>query len=97
MELSQVEMSKTSDSMVVEYGFTLIDLLKAVQKQKLEENEQIKSFKKMFEMQKQSEARARAVRATPSTDLIMRMLDEAKALGSAQIKQDGKMTFDYFL
>ena len=50
MELSQVEMSKTSDSMVVEYGFTLIDLLKAVQKQKLEENEQIKSFKKMFEM-----------------------------------------------
>ena len=25
------------------------------------------------------------------------MLEEAKALGSAQIKQDGKMTFDFFL
>ena len=49
-ELSNVEMSKTSDSMKVEYGFTLVDLLKTVQKLKLEENEQIKSFKKMFEM-----------------------------------------------
>ena len=49
-ELSQVELNKTSDSMKVDFGFSLMELQRAVQKFKIEENEQIKSFKKMFEM-----------------------------------------------
>ena len=82
-ELQQVEMNKTSDSLRVDYGFKLIDLLRTVQKLKLEENVHIKSFKKMFEMQKLTEAKARAAKAAPPAELVNRLLAEVNTLGSA--------------
>jgi len=66
----------------VEYGFDLTDLLRTVQKLKLQEKEEIKSFQKMFEMQKQSDARARAAKAAPPAELVTALVQEAKALGS---------------
>lgn len=51
----------------------------------------------MFEMQKQSEIKARVARCTPTKEMVDEMMGEVKALGTAQIKQDGTMTFDFFL
>jgi len=48
-------------------------------------------------MQKQTEVKAREAKSTPPNELMVAMLEEAKALGSAQIKSDGTMTFDFFL
>ena len=96
-ELQQVETSKTSDAMTIEFGFGLIDLLRAIEEQKLMENEKIKGFIKMYEMQRKSELDATIAKATPKPAMVQKILAEGKALGKAQIKQDGTMTFEFFL
>ena len=96
-ELSQVETSKTSDAMQLEFGFGLIDLLRVCEQQKLMEDEKIKGFVKMFEMQRKSEIDAKVAKATPPPEMIKKILEEGKALGKAQLKQDGTMTFEFFL
>ena len=48
-------------------------------------------------MQKMTEQKNRLKKTTPSKDIIVRMIDEAKTIGEPQIKKDGCMTFDYFL
>ena len=96
-ELSQVETSKTSDAMMGEFGFGLVDLLRAVEQQKLMEDEKIKGFVKMFEMQRKSELDARIAKSTPPAEMMKKILAEGKALGKAQMKADGCMTFEYFL
>ena len=96
-ELSQVETSKTSDAMMGEFGFGLVDLLRAVEQQKLMEDEKIKGFIKMFEMQRKSELDARIAKSTPPAEMMKKILAEGKALGKAQMKADGTMTFEYFL
>ena len=90
-------MSKTSDQLIIDFNFTLADLLRTVTKRKLEQKDEIKSFKKMFEMQKQSESNARQAKSNPPAELVNAMLEEAKGLGSKQVKSDGTMTFDFFL
>ena len=50
-ELSQIELSKTSDFLKAEYNFDLNDLLHNVKVLNIEEKPQIKSFQKMFELQ----------------------------------------------
>ena len=81
-EMYNVEMSKTSDQLVIDFDFTLADLLRTVTKKKLEQKDEIKSFKKMFEMQKQSETNARQAKSNPPAELVDAMLAEAKGLGS---------------
>ena len=90
-------MSKTSDALVVEFGFDLSHLMRAMKHYKLTDNEELKSFQKIVIAQKESEARKQQEAATPPPDVIKAMLVEADALGKPEYKQNGTMTFDFFL
>lgn len=46
---------------------------------------------------KENEEKAEFARATPPPEIVAKMLEEGKALGDPQYKQNGTMTFDYFL
>ena len=96
-EIQAVEMSKTSDALFEEYGFDLSHLTYASQHYNLDENEEIKSFRKIVIAQKESEEKAEFERAQPPKEVIDALIAEGKALGDPQFKQDGTMTFDYFL
>ena len=96
-EIQAIEMSKTSDALVVEFGFDLAHLAKASKHYELENNEELKGFRKLVIAQKESEERAEYERAQPPPDVIERIKEEGKQLGEPQYKQDGTMTFDYFL
>ena len=96
-EIQAIEMSKTSDALTVEHGFDLTHLTYASQHYKLEENEEIKSFRKIVIAQKESEEKAEFDRAQPPKEVVEELIAEGKALGEPQYKQDGTMTFDYFL
>lgn len=50
------------------------------------EDEKIKGFIKMFEMQRKSELDARIAKATPKPEMMKKILEEGKALGKAQMK-----------
>ena len=90
-------MSKTSDALMEEFGFDLSHLTYASQHYKLEDNEEIKSFRKIVIAQKESEEKAEFERAQPPQEVIDKFIEEGKALGEPQYKSDGTMTFDYFL
>ena len=62
-EIQAVEMSKTSDALFEEYGFDLSHLTYASQHYNLDENEEIKSFRKIVIAQKESEEKAEFERA----------------------------------
>lgn len=90
-------MSKTSDALEIEFGFDLSHLAKCSRHYKLEENEELKSFRKIVVAQKQSEEKAEMDRAKPPQDQIDKLIEEGRALGPPQYKQDGTMTFEYFM
>lgn len=90
-------MSKTSDALFEEFGFDLSHLTYASAHYKLEENEGIKSFRKIVIAQKEAEEKAEFDKAAPPKEVIDALCAEGKALGEPQYKQDGTMTFDYFL
>ena len=96
-EIQAIEMSKTSDALQVEFGFDLAHLAKSSNHYKLEENEELKSFRKIVVAQKESEEKAEFEKAQPPKEVIDKLVAEGKALGDAQYKQDGTMTFDFFL
>lgn len=96
-EIQAIEMSKTSDALTVEFGFDLAHLAKASQHFKLESNEELKSFRKIVVAQKESEEKAEFEKAQPPKEVIEQLIKEGKKLGEAQYKQDGTMTFDFFL
>lgn len=54
-EIQAIEMSKTSDALLVEFGFDLSHLSRASMHYKLEDNEELKSFRKIVIAQKESE------------------------------------------
>lgn len=90
-------MSKTSDALTVEFGFDLAHLARASQHYNLEKNDELKSFRKIVVAQKESEEKAEFEKAQPPKEVIDKLTEEGKLLGEAQYKQDGTMTFDYFL
>jgi len=96
-EMVEIENFRTSDFLEQEYGFTIVDLMRNVHKQKIHELPEIKSFQKMFDMQKETEMKKRAAKAAIPEDVTKELLADAKVLGAAQVKGDGMMTFDYFL
>ena len=96
-EIQSIELSKTSDALLVEFGFDLAHLNKASKHYNLEDNEEIKSFRKLVIAQKESEEKAEYERAQPPAEVIAELVKEGKALGAPQYKQDGTMTFDFFL
>mgnify|MGYP000970976152 CR=1 FL=1 len=96
-EIQAIEMSKTSDALVVEFGFDLAHLAKASRHYNLEANEELKSFRRLVIAQKESEEKAEFDRAQPPAEVIEALIKEGKLLGEPQYKQDGTMTFDYFL
>ena len=96
-ELTNIEMSKTSDALMVKYGFDLSHLIRLSKHYKLEENEEVKSFRKIVIAQKESEEKAEFDRAQPPKEVVEKILKEGQALGQPQYKQDGTMTFQYFL
>lgn len=96
-EIQAIEMSKTSDALTVEFGFDLAHLAKASTHYNLEQNEELKSFRKIVVAQKESEEKAEFDKAQPPKEIIDKLIAEGKKLGEAQYKQDGTMTFDYFL
>ena len=96
-EIQAIEMSKTSDALVVEFGFDLAHLSKATKHYNLEANEELKSFRRLVIAQKESEEKAEFDRAQPSAETVAALNEEGKALGEPQYKQDGTMTFQYFL
>lgn len=96
-ELQAIEMSKTSDALMVEFGFDLAHLSRASKHFNLEANEELRSFRKLVIAQKESEEKAEIARATPPQEVVQKLVKEGKDLGNPQYKQDGTMTFDYFL
>jgi len=76
-------MSKTSDALTVEFGFDLAHLAKCSQHYKLEENEELKSFRKIVVAQKESEEKAEFDKAQPPKEVIDKLITEGKALGEA--------------
>lgn len=96
-EIMNIEMSKTSDALLLEFGFDLSHLVKCSKHYKLHENEELKSFQKIVVAQKESEEKAEFEKASPPKEVIEKLVAEGKALGEPQYKQDGTMTFDYFL
>jgi hypothetical protein len=96
-EIQAIEMSKTSDALTEEFGFDLSHLTYASQHFKLEDNEEIKSFRKLVIAQKESEEKAEFDRAMPPKEVIDALIEEGKTLGEPEYKSDGTMTFDYFL
>lgn len=96
-EIQAVEMSKTSDALLIEFGFDLTYLSQASRHHKLENNEDLQSFRKIVIAQKESEEKAEFSRAQPPPEVIDAFCAEGTALGDAQYKNDGTMTFDYFL
>jgi len=96
-EIQAIEMSKTSDAITIEFGFDLAHLAKASKHYNLENNEELKSFRKIVIAQKESEEKAEFDRAQPPQEVIQLIQEEGKLLGEPQYKQDGTMTFDFFL
>lgn len=96
-EIQAIEMSKTSDALTIEFGFDLAHLAKASKHFNLESNDELKSFRRIVIAQKESEEKAEFDRAQPPANVIGMIQEEGKLLGEPQYKQDGTMTFDYFL
>lgn len=96
-EIQAIEMSKTSDALMEEYGFDLTQLTYASQHFNLDQNEEIKSFRKIVIAQKESEEKAEFDKASPPKEVIDALVEEGRVLGEPQYKSDGTMTFDYFL
>lgn len=96
-EIQAIEMSKTSDAITVEFGFDLAHLAKASKHFNLENNDELKSFRRIVIAQKESEEKQEFERAQPPAEVIQQIQEEGKQLGEPQYKQDGTMTFDYFL
>jgi len=96
-EIMQIEMSKTSDALMLEFGFDLSHLVRATQHFNLTENEELKSFQRIVIAQKESEEKAAFEKATPPAETIKQLLADADTIGKPEYKQDGTMTFDYFL
>lgn len=90
-------MSKTSDAILIEFGFDLSHLVRATQHYNLTENEELKSFQKIVIAQKESEEKQAFERATPKPEIMQKLLVESDKLGKPEYKQDGTMTFDFFL
>ena len=90
-------MSKTSDAIMVEFGFDLSLLMRAMKHHKLNENEELKSFQKIVVAQRDTEARKAIEAATPPKEQMAKLIAEANVLGKPEYKSDGTMTFDYFL
>jgi len=96
-EIQAIEMSKTSDALTIEFGFDLAHLAKSSKHFNLENNDELKSFRRIVIAQKESEEKAEFDRAQPPANVIGMIQEEGKLLGEPQYKQDGTMTFDYFL
>ena len=77
-EKYQIDICRTSDFLITEYGINLNNLLRYVQKNKIDQKDEIKSFRKLCDAQKASETKARAAKAIPSAELVRDMLEEAK-------------------
>lgn len=77
-EIQAIEMSKTSDALVVEFGFDLAHLAKASKHFELENNEELKSFRKLVVAQKESEEKKEFERAQPPPERIAQIQEEGK-------------------
>jgi len=75
-EIQAIEVSKTSDALVVEFGFDLSHLARASKHYNLDENEELKSFRKIVITQKENEERAEFERAQPPQDVIDKIVAE---------------------
>lgn len=64
---------------------------------KLQDNEEVKSFTKIVQAQKASEEKAAYDRAMPPQEVMAKMIEEAKGLGTPEKKADGTLTFNFFL
>ena len=69
-EVQNIEMSKTSDALMVKFGFDLSHLVRLSKHFKLETNEELKSFRKIVIAQKESEEKQEFERAQPSNTVI---------------------------
>jgi hypothetical protein len=74
-------MSKTSDALLIEFGFDLTYLSHASKHFKLDDNEELKSFRKIVIAQKESEEKAEFERASPPKEVIEAIVAEGKVLG----------------
>lgn len=92
-----IEMSKTSDALLLEFGFDLSHLVKCSRHYKLHENKEMLSFQKLVVAQKESEEKAEFEKAAPPKEVVEALVAEGKKLGEPQYKSDGTMTFDFFL
>ena len=80
-EIQAIEMSKTSDALEEEFGFNLQHLAHASKHFNLEDNEELKSFRRLVIAQKESEEKAEFDRAQPPAEIIEQLVAEGKALG----------------
>jgi len=86
-----------SDALELTFGFDLNHLIVATQRFNLEENEELKSFRNLVIAQKQTEDQAMQNMGKLDDEMIAAIVNDGKALGEPQYKQDGTMTFEFFL
>jgi hypothetical protein len=92
-----LEYSKLSDKMRVKFNCDLDMLQAAYKKFDLKTDPVLSSFYKIAQAQKETEQKEEFERATPKPEVMEELLKRGKELGNPQYKQDGTMTFDYFL
>ena len=96
-QMVALEASKTSDHLLVEFGFDLDDLVLYVQKSNLIEKKELASYIKMFDMQKNADQQKMDKKCSVTEEMEARLMNEAKKHGPAQVKGNGTLTWDTFL
>ena len=92
-----MEIMKVAFRIKEKFGITAKDLRMAEKKYNLSENKELLSFQKLAQAQMASESQKETQRATPSKEAIEKTLEKARKLGAPQIKNDGSLTYDYFI
>jgi len=96
-EFCMIEASKTYEWMKQEYGFDNEDLSWNMNKLKIREKPEIKSFDKLIKMQKETERNQKMSKARLPIEMKADIIMEGKKLGSLEVKGDGTLTYDFFL
>lgn len=77
-EIMDIEVNKTSDALLLEFGFDLTHLIKCSRHFKLNENKELISFQKLVATQRESEKKAEIAKAAPSKEVIAALVEEGK-------------------
>jgi len=95
-ETENIENHKCSDALLEEFNLELVDLGLAIVEFKLDENQDVKKFRSLIQMQQHSEHKKAIDACAMPNEMVDNMCREAASLGAPEVKADGTFTFEYF-